>query len=125
MTTILLRVPKSKKLGAKYYENEDLRNAIDKREFYQKSGKFQVAIPNGKLDEVLSVLSNLGVKVPSDVVKQLNESSQQSDNRLAYSSNTNNVNNSRIIPEDVDKDVSLQIENEFDSAIENINLTEQ
>ena len=78
VTTILLRVPKSKKLGAKYYENEDLRNAIDKREFYQKSGKFQVAIPNGKLDEVLSVLSSLGVKVPSDVVKQLNESSQQS-----------------------------------------------
>lgn len=80
VTTILLRVPKSKKLGAKYYENEDLRNAIDKREFYQKSGKFQVAIPNGKLDEVLSVLSSLGVKVPSDVVKQLNESSQQSGN---------------------------------------------
>lgn len=88
MTTILLRVPKSKKLGAKYYENEDLRNAIDKREFYQKSGKFQVAIPNGKLDEVLNVLSRLGVKVPSDVVKQLNESSQQS-------------GNSRISPEDL------------------------
>lgn len=88
MTTILLRVPKSKKLGAKYYENEDLRNAIDKREFYQKTGKFQVAIPNGKLDEVLSVLSRLGVKVPSDVVKQLNESSQQS-------------GNSRISPEDL------------------------
>lgn len=88
VTTILLRVPKSKKLGAKYYENEDLRNAIDKREFYQKSGKFQVAIPNGKLDEVLSVLSRLGVKVPSDVVKQLNESSQQS-------------GNSRISPEDL------------------------
>ena len=125
VTTILLRVPKSKKLGAKYYENEDLRKAVDNREFYQRAGKFQVAIPNGKLDEVLSVLSSLGVKVPSDVVKQLNESSQQDNNRLAYSSNTNNVNNSRIIPEDVDKDVSLQIENEFDSAIENLNLTEE
>lgn len=39
--------------------------------------------------------------------------------RLAYSNSTNNVNNSRIIPEDVDKSVSLQIENEFDSAIDN------
>lgn len=120
VTTILLRVPKSKKLGAKYYENEDLRKTVDNREFYQRAGKFQVAIPNGKLDEVLSVLSSLGVKVPSDVVKQLNENSQQDNNRLAYSSNTNNVNNSRIIPEDVDKDVSLQIENEFDEVIDKI-----
>ena len=60
------------------------------------------------------------MKVPSDVVKQLNDNSQQSDNRLAYSSNTNNVNNSRIVPEDVDKDVSLQIESEFDEVIDEI-----
>lgn len=65
------------------------------------------------------------MKVPSDVVKQLNDNSQQSDNRLAYSSNTNNVNKSRIIPEDVDKDVSLQIESEFDGEIESLNLTDE
>lgn len=114
-TAIYLRVPRSKKLGAKYYENEDLIRAIDEKEFYQNSGKLQTAIPNGKLDEVLSVLSKMGVKVPSDIVKQLTP--QQSDNSLAYSSSTNNVNNPRIIPEDVDKDVSLQIESEFDDAI--------
>ena len=114
-SAIYLRVPRSKKLGAKYYENEDLIRAIDEKEFYQNSGKLQTAIPNGKLDEVLSVLSKMGVKVPSDIVKQLTP--QQSDNSLAYSSSTNNVNNPRIIPEDVDKDVSLQIESEFDNAI--------
>ena len=114
-TAIYLRVPRSKKLGAKYYENEDLIRAIDEKEFYQNSGKLQTAIPNGKLDEVLSVLSKMGVKVPSDIVKQLTP--QQSDNSLAYSSSTNNVNNPRIIPEDVDKDVSLQIESELDDAI--------
>ena len=121
-TAIYLRVPRSKKLGAKYYENEDLIRAIGEKEFYQNSGKLQTAIPNGKLDEVLSVLSKMGVKVPSDIVKQL---TPQQDNSLAYSSSTNNVNNPRIIPEDVDKDVSLQIENEFDSAIENLNLNEE
>ena len=113
-TAIYLRVPRSKKLGAKYYENEDLIRAIGEKEFYQNSGKLQTAIPNGKLDEVLSVLSKMGVKVPSDIVKQL---TPQQDNSLAYSSSTNNVNNPRIIPEDVDKDVSLQIESEFDDAI--------
>ena len=80
-TAIYLRVPRSKKLGAKYYENEDLIRAIDEKEFYQNSGKLQTAIPNGKLDEVLSVLSKMGVKVPSDIVKQL--SPQQSDGALA------------------------------------------
>ena len=44
----------------------------------------------------------------------------QQDNRLAYSSSTNNVNNPRIIPEDVDKDVSLQIESEFDEVLDKI-----
>ena len=80
-SAIYLRVPRSKKLGAKYYENEDLIRAIDEKEFYQNSGKLQTAIPNGKLDEVLSVLSKMGVKVPSDIVKQL--SPQQSDGALA------------------------------------------
>ena len=80
-SAIYLRVPRSKKLGAKYYENEDLIRAIDEKEFYQNSGKLQTAIPNGKLDEVLSVLSNMGVKGPSDIVKQL--SPQQSDGALA------------------------------------------
>ena len=80
-TAIYLRVPRSKKLGAKYYENEDLIRAIDEKEFYQNSGKLQTAIPNGKLDEVLSVLSKMGVKVPSDIVKQLTP--QQSDGALA------------------------------------------
>ena len=43
----------------------------------------------------------------------------------AYSSGTNNDNNPRIIPEDVDKDLSLHIESEFDNAIENLNLTDE
>lgn len=108
VTTILLRVPKSKKLGAKYYENEDLRNAIDKREFYQKSGKFQVAIPNGKLDEVLSVLSSLGVKVPSDVVKQLNENSQQDNNSVGKKYSEDNTINSAAERFDIMKGYNAQ-----------------
>ena len=108
VTTILLRVPKSKKLGAKYYENEDLRNAIDKREFYQKSGKFQVAIPNGKLDEVLSVLSSLGVKVPSDVVKQLNENSQQDNNSVGKKYSEDNTINSAAERFDIKKGYNAQ-----------------
>ena len=108
MSTILLRVPKSKKLGAKYYENEDLQEAVDNREFYQRAGKFQVAIPNGKLDEVLSVLSSLGVKVPSDVVKQLNENSQQDNNSVGKKYSEDNTINSAAERFDIMKGYNAQ-----------------
>ena len=120
----VLRVPRSKKTGSKYWENRELLEAINGKVFYQSAGKFQVYIPKGKLKDVLTVLDKLGVKVATDFNNEF-AASADSTNRLAYSSSTNNVNNSRIIPEDVDKSVSLQIENEFDSAIESLNLTEE
>lgn len=120
-----LRVPRSKKMGEKYYANSDLLKALGDKEFYEYSGTLQVSVDEEKLPDVLDVLSDMGVKVSSDIEGQLEEeNATQQTNALAYNS-SNNVNNSRIIPEDVDKDVSLQIENEFDSAIENLNLTEE
>lgn len=119
----ILRVPKSKKTGQKYWENKELSQAINGKEYYQSAGMFQAYIPNGKLKDVLDALDKMGVKVASNITEELNSSADNT-TRLAYSNSTNNVNNSRIIPEDVDKDVSLQIESEFDSAIESLNLTE-
>ena len=112
-------------MGEKYYANSDLLKALGDKEFYEYSGTLQVSVDEDKLPDVLDVLSDMGVKVSSDIEGQLEEeNATQQTNALAYNS-SNNVNNPRIIPEDVDKDVSLQIENEFDSAIENLNLTEE
>lgn len=114
----ILRVPRSKKTGQKYWENRELLDAVNEKIFYQSAGKFQVYIPKGKLNDVLAVLDKIGVKVASNITEELNASTP-TPTRLAYSNSTNNVNNSRIIPEDVDKSLSLQIESEFDSSIEN------
>lgn len=67
----ILRVPKSKKTGQKYWENKELSQAINGKEYYQSAGMFQAYIPNGKLKDVLDALDKMGVKVSSDITSDL------------------------------------------------------
>ncbi|MGM9733414.1 MAG: LPD38 domain-containing protein [Prevotella sp.] len=108
----LVHVPKSKQKSGKIYQNDEIAKLVD-GVFYQKNNKFVGEVYESNLPKMLDVLSKMGIRVADE------SSSADNTNRLAYSNSTNNVNNSRIIPEDVEKSVSLQIENEFDSAIEN------
>lgn len=67
-------------------------------------------------DVVTNFMENIGKSSNSD-----NGTHFREDRGLQYSkTDTKDVKNSRIIPEDVDKDVSSQIEKKFDSAIEDI-----
>lgn len=75
-----------------------------------------------QLKPVLDRLSKMGVKVQEERKTSEDEGTHfREDRGLQYSkTDTKDVKNSRIIPEDVDKNVSSQIEKKFDSAIEDI-----
>lgn len=74
-------------------------------------------IPYSNINDVVAnFMENIGKSSNSD-----NGTHFREDRGLQYSkTDTKDVKNSRIIPEDVDKDVSSQIEKKFDSAIEDI-----
>ena len=62
---LLLRVPKSKRDGAKYFQDEDLLSLVG-GSFYQSRGKFEAEIPANNLDAVLNRLTELGVRVADE-----------------------------------------------------------
>ena len=74
-------------------------------------------IPYSNINDVVAnFMENIGKSSNSD-----NGTHFREDRGLQYSkTDTKDVKNSRIIPEDVDKNVSSQIEKKFDSAIEDI-----
>ena len=75
-------------------------------------------IDESQLRPVLARLSNLGVKVREERKSSDDGTHFREDHGLQYSkTDTKDVKNSRIIPEDVDKAVSSQIEKTYDSAI--------
>lgn len=61
-----LSVPKSKKLGAQYYENGDLLDYVDNGNFYPNRGTLTADVDPTKIREVVEILSNLGVSVQSE-----------------------------------------------------------
>lgn len=58
----VLIVPKTKKDGAKYYENDKILSAINGT-FYQRGNKFAADIRESDLRKVVNELANLGVRV--------------------------------------------------------------
>lgn len=61
-----LSVPKSKKIGAQYYENVRLLNAVYDSYFYPYRGQLRADIAPENIEEVVNILSDLGVQVKSD-----------------------------------------------------------
>ena len=61
-----ISVPKSKKLGGQYYENEDLLDLVDGRNFYPSRGTLKGDIAAEDIEKVVKVLSGLGVQLKSD-----------------------------------------------------------
>ena len=60
---IYLTVPKSKKEGAKYFEDEVILDAAYGHNFYPYRGKLRADIPENRIDEVVNRLSQIGVRV--------------------------------------------------------------
>lgn len=117
-----LRVPKSKAKGGKYFMDNDLLKLVNSNNFETRGNSMLAEFKPEQLKPVLDRLSKMGVKVQEERKTSEDEGTHfREDRGLQYSkTDTKDVKNSRIIPEDVDKTVSSQIENKFDSAIEDI-----
>lgn len=117
-----LRVPKSKAKGGKYFLDKDLLKLVDGNNFETRGNNMLAEFKPEQLKPVLDRLSKMGVKVQEERNASENEGTHfREDRGLQYSkTDTKDVKKGRIIPEDVDKDVSSQIEKKFDSAIEDI-----
>ena len=117
-----LRVPKSKAKGGKYFMDEDLLKLVDGNNFETRGNNMLAEFKPEQLKPVLDRLSKMGVKVQEERKTSEDEGTHfREDRGMQYSkTDTKDVKNSRIIPEDVDKNVSSQIEKKFDSAIGDI-----
>ena len=117
-----LRVPKSKAKGGKYVMDNDLLKLVNGNNFETRGNNMLAEFKPEQLKPVLDRLSKMGVKVQEERNTSDEEGTHfREDRGLQYSkTDTKDVKNSRIIPEDVDKNVSSQIEKKFDSAIEDI-----
>ena len=117
-----LRVPKSKAKGGKYFLDNDLLKLVDGNNFETRGNNMLAEFKPEQLKPVLDRLSKMGVKVQEERKTSEDEGTHfREDRGLQYSkTDTKDVKKGRIIPEDVDKDVSSQIEKKFDSAIKDI-----
>lgn len=117
-----LRVPKSKAKGGKYFMDNDLLELVSGNNFETRGNSMLAEFKPEQLKPVLDRLSKMGVKVQEERKTSEDEGTHfREDRGLQYSkTGAKDVKNSRIIPEDVDKNVSSQIEKTFDSAIEEI-----
>lgn len=114
-----LRVPKSKAKGGKYFMDEDLLKLVNGNNFETRGNNMLAEFKPDQLKPVLDRLSKMGVKVQEERKTTEDEGTHfREDRGLQYSkTDTKDVKNSRIIPEDVDKNVSSQIEKSYDVEV--------
>ena len=114
-----LRVPKSKAKGGKYFMDENLLKLVNSNNFETRGNNMLAEFKPEQLKPVLDRLSKMGVKVQEERKTSEDEGTHfREDRGLQYSkTDTKDVKKGRIIPEDVDKDVSSQIEKKFDDEI--------
>ena len=117
-----LRVPKSKAKGGKYFMDEDLLKLVNGNNFETRGNNMLAEFKPEQLKPVLDRLSKMGVKVQEERNTSEDEGTHfREDRGFQYSkTDTKDVKNSRIIPEDVDKNVSSQIEKRFDDEVERL-----
>lgn len=117
-----LRVPKSKAKGGKYFMDEDLLKLVNDNNFETRGNNMLAEFKPEQLKPVLDRLSKMGVKVQEERKASEDEGTHfREDRGLQYSkTDTKDVKNSRIIPEDVDKNVSSQIEKKFDDRVDEL-----
>lgn len=117
-----LRVPKSKAKGGKYFLDKDLLKLVNGNNFETRGNNMLAEFKPEQLKPVLDRLSKMGVKVQEERKTSEDEGIHfREDRGLQYSkTDTKDVKKGRIIPEDVDKTVSSQIEKRFDDEVERL-----
>lgn len=118
----LQQAKKGKAKGGKYFLDKDLLKLVNGNNFETRGNNMLAEFKPEQLKPVLDRLSKMGVKVQEEHKTSEDEGTHfREDRGLQYSkTDTKDVKNSRIIPEDVDKTVSSQIEKKFDSTIKDI-----
>lgn len=114
-----IRVPKSKAKGGKYFTDKELLEMVDGHNFETRGNSMLAEFKPDQLKPVLDRLSKMGVKVQEERKTSEDEGTHFREGRgLQYSkTDTKDVKKGRIIPEDVDKDVSSQIEKSYDVEV--------
>ena len=117
-----LRVPKSKAKGGKYFMDEDLLKLVNGNNFETRGNNMLAEFKPEQLKPVLDRLSKMGVKVQEERNTSEDEGTHfREDRGMQYSkTDTKDVKKGRIIPEDVDKNVSSQIEKKFDDRVDEL-----
>lgn len=117
-----LRVPKSKAKGGKYFMDEDLLKLVNGNNFETRGNNMLAEFKPEQLKPVLDRLSKMGVKVQEERKTSEDEGTHfREDRGLQYSkTDAKDVKKGRIIPEDVDKNVSSQIEKKFDDRVDEL-----
>lgn len=116
-----LFVPASRKDGGKYYLNQDLLDLVHGHNFQSKGNKFWATFDSKDLHDVLYVLNKMDVEVKTPNDYEESKTHFREDRGLQYSkTDTKDVKKGRIIPEDVDKNVSSQIEKKFDDRVDEL-----
>ena len=117
-----IRVPKSKAKGGKYFTDKELLEMVDGHNFENRGNNMLAEFKPEQLKPVLDRLSKMGVKVQEERNASEDEGTHfREDRGLQYSkTDTKDVKNSRIIPEDVDKNVSSQIEKKFEDRVDEL-----
>ena len=117
-----LRVPKSKAKGGKYFMDNDLLKLVNGNNFETRGNNMLAEFKPEQLKPVLDRLSKMGVKVQEERNTSEDEGTHfREDRGFQYSkTDTKDVKKGRIIPEDVDKNVSSQIEKRFDDEVERL-----
>lgn len=114
-----IRVPKSKAKGGKYFADKELLEMVDGHNFETRGNSMLAEFKPDQLKPVLDRLSKMGVKVQEERKTSEDEGTHfREDRGLQYSkTDTKDVKKGRIIPEDVDKNVSSQIEKSYDVEV--------
>lgn len=93
-TRFTISVPKSKKTGGQYYENDRLLDLIDDRNFYPHRGTLMGDVPVTNIRDLVDVLNDLGVQLKSDNQVQFDadtEMGQAKANGRRYDMDIDNV----------------------------------
>lgn len=117
-----IRVPKSNAKGGKYFLDKDLLKLVNDNNFETRGNTMLAEFEPNQLKPVLDRLSKMGVKVQEDRKTSEDEGTHfREDRGLQYSkTDAKDVKDSRIIPKDVDKNVSSQIEKKFDDRVDEL-----
>ena len=105
-----ITVPKSKKLGGQYYENDRLLDLVDGRNFYPSRGQLKGDVPAEDIEKVVNVLSDLGVQMKSDTQVHFDTETEMGQAQASgrFNNSQNTLSRNAETEESAEKDVPLE-----------------